>query len=261
LLYLRDAGTQTGTWVNGASLASAHSLCDGDRVRLGQTELVFRSRMLARASGPSTVMIALPRLELRSGPSMGLSFLLTAEQCTIGSGTEADLQVFDPSVAALHARVRLYQNAHYLSDAGSPSGTFARGVRLPPGQELALGDGEQFQLGAVILAYTRAPTKDRVAAFRPLAKLSVMSGAGSGHSATFGERARVGSAPDAELQVPGAAGYELELVAHHGGFFARDLSGGRTFKSGSPLGRDWAPLKGGELLLISTGSMLRFEEP
>jgi hypothetical protein len=48
---------------------------------------------------------------------------------------------------------------------------------------------------------------------------------------------------------------------HQGGYFVRDLTGGRTFKSGSPLGPEWAPLKDGEILLASSGAMLRFEEP
>jgi len=260
-LYLRDAGTQTGTWVNGVSLGGAHALRDGDRVLVGRTELVFRSSAIGRATVALDAVIALPRLELRSGPSMGLSFLLTAEQCSIGSGAEADLQIFDPSVAALHARVRLYQGAHYLADQGSPSGSYARGARLPPGEELALVDGEQFQVGGVGIVYTRAPTRDRVAAFRPMAKLSISAGAGVGQSVSFAERARVGGAADAELRTPGGAGYELEVVLHQGRYFARDLSGGRTFKSGSPLATGWTPLTGGELLLLSTGAMLRFEEP
>jgi len=260
-LYLRDAGSQTGTWVNGVPLATAHPLRDGDRVVVGRTELVFRSSVLAKGTAVLDAVIALPRLELRSGPSMGLSFVLAAEPCTIGSGAGAELQIFEPSVAAAHARVRVYQGVHYLCDLGSPSGTFARGTRLPPGQELPLVDGELFQVGAVSVAYTRAPTRDRVAAFRPMARLSVTSGAGAGQSASFAERARVGSAADVDLRVAGATPYELELIVHQGAYFARDLSGGRTFKSGSPLGPDWATLKGGELLLISTGSLLRFEEP
>ena len=259
-LYLRDAGTQTGTWVNGVPLAGAHALRDGDRVLVGRTELVFRSSALTQAPVPSDVVIALPRLELRSGPSMGLSFVLSADVCTIGSGHDAELQVFDPSVAPRHARVRLAQGVHYLSDLGSPSGSYARNVRLAPGQELPLADGEVFQVGAVAIAYTRAPTKDRLAAFRPMAKLSVASGAGLGRAASFAERVRVGSAADAELRLPGATNYELELVEHQGGYFARDLSGGRTFKSGAPLGPEWVPLKGGEMLLISSGALLRFEE-
>ncbi len=259
-LYLRDAGTQTGTWVNAVPLAGAHALHDGDRVLCGRTELVFRSSVLGKQTGPSNPLIALPRLELRSGPSMGLSFLLSGESCNIGSGPDADLQVFEPSVAIAHARVRLAQGLHYLADLGSPSGSYARGVRLAPGQELVLGDGEVFQVGAVAIAYTRAPTTDRLAAFRPTARLSVTSGAGVGQAAAFVERARVGSAAEAELCLPGAAAWELELLLHQGCWFARDLSGGRTFKSGAPLDGAWAPLKGGELLLISSGALLRFEE-
>jgi len=191
---------------------------------------------------------------------MGLSFVLSSEGCNIGSGPAANLQVFEPSVAALHARIRLAQGLHYLADLGSPSGTYARGQRLPPNQELVLGDGEVFQVGAVAVAYTRAPTMDRLAAFRPTARLTVASGVGVGQSATFVERVRVGSAPEAELRVAGAAAWEVELTAHQGKYFARDLSGGRTFKSGTPLAPDWAPINAGELLLISTGAMLRFED-
>jgi hypothetical protein len=89
----------------------------------------------------------------------------------------------------------------------------------------------------------------------------VMSGAGAGQSAAFAERALIGGAPNAELRLPGTPPHELEIVRHQGAFFARDLSGGRTFKSGSPLGTEWAPLRGGEMLLVSSGALLRFEEP
>jgi pSer/pThr/pTyr-binding forkhead associated (FHA) protein len=260
-LYLRDAGTMAGTWVNGSLLAGAHALHDGDRITVGRTELVFRSRVLAKLSGPSEPVIAVPRLELRSGPSLGLSFVLAAEQCSIGSGPNVELQIFESSVAPLHARVRAVQGVHYLSDTGSLSGTYLRGARLPPGQEVALGEGELFQVGAIAIAYTRAPTADRLAAFRPMARLSVVSGAGAGQSATFSERALVGAAPNAELTLPGSTLHELEIIKHQNAFFARDLSGGRTFKSGAPLGVEWAPLRGGEMLLVSSGALLRFEEP
>jgi NADPH-dependent 2,4-dienoyl-CoA reductase/sulfur reductase-like enzyme/pSer/pThr/pTyr-binding forkhead associated (FHA) protein len=261
-LYLRDAGTQTGTWVNGVPLAGAHPLRDGDRVVMGRTELVFRSSALAASAGTTALpVMTLPRLELRSGPSMGLAFVLATETCSIGSGPSAELQVFEPSVAPLHARVRAYQGAHYVSDLGSASGTYLRGGRLPPGQEVPLNEGEVFQVGAITIAYTRAPTADRLAAFRPMAKLSVVSGAGAGQSASFAERALVGAAPTAELVLPGLTPNELEIVRHQGAFFARDLSGGRTFKSGAPLGNEWAPLRGGEMLLVSSGALLRFEEP
>ena len=88
-----------------------------------------------------------------------------------------------------------------------------------------------------------------------------MSGGGAGQSATFSERALVGAAPHAELKLPGSTLHELEIVKHQTAFFARDLSGGRTFKSGVPLAAEWAPLRGGEMLLVSSGALLRFEEP
>jgi NADPH-dependent 2,4-dienoyl-CoA reductase/sulfur reductase-like enzyme/pSer/pThr/pTyr-binding forkhead associated (FHA) protein len=260
-LYLRDAGSQTGTWVNDVPLAGAHPLRDGDRVRLGRTELTFRSLSLTQQAAAAAPLIAVPRLELRSGPSSGLSFVLSGESALIGSGAQVDLQISEPSVAPLHALVRLAQGLHYLSDQGSPSGTYLRGGRLHQGQEVVLSDGELFQLGAVVVAYTRAPTADRLAAFRPMARLAVVSGAGAGQSATFAERALVGAAPDAQLRPPGAASAELEVLLHQGNFFARDRSGGRTFKSGAPLTEQWAPLRGGELLLLSSGALLCFEEP
>jgi pSer/pThr/pTyr-binding forkhead associated (FHA) protein len=260
-LYLRDAGSQTGTWVNGVPLAGAHLLSDGDRVVVGRTELTFRSAAPGKKTSAIEAVIALPRLELRSGPSLGLSFVLSGDVCTLGSGHGVSLQVFEPSVAPLHAQVRAVQGHHYLSDAGSPSGTYARGVRLAPGQEMPLGEGEVFQIGAVAVAYTRAPTRDRVAAFRPLARLSIASGAGTGQSAAFDDKLLVGSAPGAGLPLPGAEPHELELLLHQTAYFVRDLTGGRTFKSGSPLGPEWAPLRSGEILLASTGAMLRFEEP
>jgi pSer/pThr/pTyr-binding forkhead associated (FHA) protein len=259
-LYLRDAGTQNGTWVNGVPLAGAHALHDGDRIVIGQSELIFRSSVLGKSETSLLPVIAVPRLELRSGPSLGLCFVLSGESCSIGSGPAAQLQVFEPSVAPLHARVRNAHGLHYLSDLGSPSGSYARGARLPPGQELVLGEGEVFQVGAVAVAYTRAPTADRLAAFRPMARLIVVSGAGAGQSAAFAERALVGGAPGLELRLPGLGPHELELIQHQGSFFARDLSGGRTFKSGVPLGHEWVPLRGGEMLLVSSGALLRFED-
>lgn len=259
-LYLRDAGTQTGTWVNGRLLAGAHALQDGDRIVVGRSELVFRCSTLGKTQAPSEALIATPRLELRSGPSLGLCFVLSSDNCVIGSGAEADLRIFEPSVAGQHARVRHAQGLHYLSDLGGVSGSYARGARLPFGQELVLGEGEVFQVGAVAIAYTRAPTADRLAAFRPTARLGVVSGAGTGLSASFVERARVGSAEGCELRLPGIGPYELELLSHQGAYFVRDLSAGRTFKSGAPLGGDWSPLRAGEMLLVSNGALLRFED-
>ncbi len=258
-MFLRDSGTRTGTWVNGVLLSEAHRLRDGDQIKVGQSELTFRASSLGSVPALPRPLISPPRLELRTGPGLGLSFVLPAGSRTLGSGPEADFQVFDPSIAPLHLRLRGEQDLHYLSDLGGPSGTYLRGAWLPPGQEVVLAEGEFIQLGAVVLVFTRQATLDRLAQLRPSARLSVTSGPHAGRSISFEERALVGSDAQATLGLPGALAYELEVVRHAGGYFVRDLSGGRTFRSGVPLGPEYAPLNHGELLLASGGALLHFE--
>ena len=77
---------------------------------------------------------------------------------------------------------------------------------------------------------------------------------------TFTERALVGSDPSATLCVSGLRAAHLELAAHNGRFWARDLSGGQSFRSGTPLGGEFAELEHGTLLLLGGATMVRFEE-
>jgi predicted component of type VI protein secretion system len=51
----------------------------------------------------------------------------------------------------------------------------------------------------------------------------------------------------------------VEIAANDKSFWARDRSGGATFRSGSPLGPEFVELTHGDLLLLGT-TMLRFEE-
>jgi pSer/pThr/pTyr-binding forkhead associated (FHA) protein len=264
-LFLRDAGSFGGTWVNGAPLSNAHELRHGDRISIGRSQLLFAwplqaPQAAAELGAPASPASALPRLELRSGSAHGLCFVLTGEVQTLGSAAEASIRLVDASVAPQHARLRTEHDLHYLSDLGSPAGTYARGIRLVPGQEIVLSEGELFQLGALVLLYTRAPLGDRLSALRAGARIVITSGPASGNAAALGPRAVIGAASDAHIRLPASSPHELEIIRHGPSHFVRDLSGGRTFKSGQPLGRDWAPLADGELLLASNGALLRFEE-
>jgi hypothetical protein len=70
----------------------------------------------------------------------------------------------------------------------------------------------------------------------------------------------VGSGAGSNFVLPALAAQHLEIVEHGPGFWARDLSGGMSFRSGSPLGADFVALAHGDLLLLGAGTMLRFEE-
>lgn len=260
-LYLRDLGSSTGTWVNGQCLFGPRALWDGDRIRIGKMKLVFRSNALQRRAVevlPQTV--GGPRLEVRSGGSLGLSFALGAHALVLGGAPDCGIRLTDPSVSPHHAEFRAAGAGHAAADLGSFSGSFARGVRLAPGQVVPLSEGDWLRFGAVDVIYTSAPRPDAMAGLRPSARVSVTSGSDAGKTARVGERLLIGSDPRSGLVLPSVAPQQLELAAHGGKFWVRDLSGGRAFRAGSPIGPEFSEIQHGDLLLLSGTVMLHFEE-
>src|SRR5213075_2443387 len=63
---LKDCGSANGTYLNGVRVERDHPLRGGDRIRLGDTELVFETsehntdRFLAVAETPANTTIAIP---------------------------------------------------------------------------------------------------------------------------------------------------------------------------------------------------------
>jgi pSer/pThr/pTyr-binding forkhead associated (FHA) protein len=261
-LYLRDLGSSSGTWVNGQCLFGPHALRDGDRIRVGQLELLFRSTALPRESLPETAQKSLagPRLEVRSGGALGLSFALGAQPVLLGSSPECSIRFTDPSVSPHHAELRSAGATHLLCDLGSYGGSYVRGGRLPPQQPVALSEGDWLRFGAVDVLYTSAARADALASLRPSARVLVTSGSDSGKSASVGERLLVGSEPSSGLVLTSVTGPQLELCTHNGRFWVRDLSGGRAFRAGSPISAEFSEIQNGDLILISGTVMLHFEE-
>lgn len=259
-LYLRDAGSRTGTYVNGRLLVGSHRLADGDRVGVGRTELTFRSAALAaRAAVESPAVSNDVQLRVRSGRSVGLCFALRGEGQLIGSAPGAAIELRDLSVAHAHARIRRAGNDVLVSDLGSGRGTLVGGVEVPPGVEVPLPEGGWLRVGAVDLSLERGAVLS-AAVLRPRARLRVDAGPGSGSSLGITDGALVGSGPEATFVLPGLAPAHLEVSLGQGGYLARDRSGGASFKSGAPLPATYVPLAHGELLLLGGGTMLRFEE-
>lgn len=259
-LYLRDAGSRTGTWANGRALTTAHALADGDLLRIGPAELWFRSPALARKMPAESSALA-PELclEVRSGQSVGLSFALRGESSLVGSLAGAGVELRDLSVAPQHARVRKSGGQHFVSDLGSGYGTFLNGAPLPPLQEFVFPEGAWLRLGAVDLVLVRGAVLT-AALLRPRARLSVDSGPGAGMSLGVVDGALVGSGPQATLVIPGLAPLHLELALRGRSYFVRDRSGGGSFRRGTPLGPEFVELGHGDALLLQGSTMLRFEE-
>jgi NADPH-dependent 2,4-dienoyl-CoA reductase/sulfur reductase-like enzyme/pSer/pThr/pTyr-binding forkhead associated (FHA) protein len=261
-LYLRDLGSSSGTWVNGQCLFGPHALRDGDQIRIGQLELLFRSSALPRISVAEMPQKSLggPRLEVRSGGALGLSFALGPQPVLVGSSPECSIRFTDPSISPRHAELRPQGASHALLDLGSYGGTYVRGARLAPQQAVALNEGDWLRFGAVDVLYTSAARADALASLRPSARVVVTSGSDSGKSANVGDRLLVGSDPGSGLLLTSVTGPQLELATHNGRFWVRDLSGGRAFRAGSAISKEFSEIQNGDLILIGGSLMLRFEE-
>ena len=260
-LYIRDLGSSSGTWVNGQCLFGPHSLRDGDNIRVGQLEFLFRSSALPRVTPVIQQMsVAGPRLEVRSGASLGLSFALGANPVALGSAPECGIRLTDPSVSLRHAELRSSGNMHTLTDLASYGGSFVRGARLMQNQPVTLSEGDWLRFGAVDVLYSSSARADVLASLRPSARITVTSGSDAGKHAQVGERLLIGSDAGFGLALSSVTGPQLELCVHAGKFWVRDLSGGRAFRAGAPLAHEFSEIQHGDLLLLAGTVMLRFEE-
>lgn len=259
-LYLRDAGSRTGTYLNGRLLVSSSALFDGDTLRVGPADFVLRAPALRRAepreAEPTTSELV---LEVRSGRSMGLGFALRGAGMLLGSAPGSSIELTDQGVAPQHARLRTQGEQVLLSDLGSGLPTLVSGSPVAPGSEVPLAPGIWLRVGSVDLMLTRGSVL-AASALRPRARLRVDAGPGSGGSLGVTDRALVGSGGQATLVIPGLAPVHLEIRLEGQSYFALDHSGGASFKSGTPLGRTPVELTHGDGLLLGGATMLRFEE-
>jgi NADPH-dependent 2,4-dienoyl-CoA reductase/sulfur reductase-like enzyme len=258
--FLRDLGSQLGTWVNGEALTEVRRLADGDNLQIAGESLIFRSATLRQRSASHTQVVAAPRLFVRSGAKLGLAVRLLEAGTLIGSDPQAALCLNDAGVFLRHALVRAHAGNFFVEPAVAGAPLWVRDQPLGFGAPQPLREGDWLRVGSVDLVYSQAPTAEASHALAPGARLSVDSGPAGGQSQLVGERALVGSGPNATWSLPGLAPLQLEVVRHGRGFFVRDLSGGRSMRAGRPLAAEWSPAEHGDLFLLGGALLLRFEE-
>lgn len=78
----------------------------------------------------------------------GRAYLRTGPSITIGSASCSIDLGGDPSPSSAHAEIIIEADLAKLRDLGSPTGTF---VRIPPGGELELHDGDALRIGREVL--------------------------------------------------------------------------------------------------------------
>ena len=92
------------------------------------------------------------RLSVTISNGMTVEVRVGQKEIKIGRGHEADLQLPDPSVSRLHAKVFRVGRQYFLADLRSRNGTHADGKRIT---QLALEDGRMFQVGPFRIHFHR----------------------------------------------------------------------------------------------------------
>ena len=167
-VYLRDLGSGSGTWINNAAVTAPKSLRDGDKIRIGSTELFIRvaqfnadgSRMSVEAASlqKSQQGEAKPHLEVRNGRALGLSFELVADMITIGRDPASLIRLDDESIDWRHAWIRKNGSGWDIADAESHGITKKNGVVLSPNQWVPMQPGDTIEIGEVAMLYEVRPS-------------------------------------------------------------------------------------------------------
>lgn len=167
-VYLRDLGSGSGTWINNAPVTTPKSLRDGDRIRVGSTELTIRvaqfnadgSRMSIEAASlqKSQMGEAKPHLEVRNGRALGLSFELVLDMITIGRDPASIIRLDDESIDWRHAWIRKNGAGWDIADAESHGVTKRNGIVLTPNQWVPMQAGDTIEIGEVAMLYEVRPS-------------------------------------------------------------------------------------------------------
>ena len=86
------------------------------------------------------------RVVMRTGPNVGMAYMLDKPEMTIGRDLTNEIVINDPEVSRRHARVILQGQNYILEDLGSTNGTAVNGQRLAgpyllqPGEVIIFGE-------------------------------------------------------------------------------------------------------------------------
>jgi pSer/pThr/pTyr-binding forkhead associated (FHA) protein len=97
-------------------------------------------------------MAAQYQFVMRSGPTVGKTYPLDAQEVSIGRDAVNVISINDAEVSRRHARMELRGSAYVIQDLGSTNGTFVNSTRITGMQVLNPGDTVSFGEG-IVLAY------------------------------------------------------------------------------------------------------------
>ena len=175
---LADAGSRNGTFLNDVQVLAPTPLSDDDRIRVGDTQIVFTAGarpvaplaqtpaapvdLPASPVGPavSGLFVTTDALEVPPPPTPrvfgvleggGRRFELLGSVISIGRDPSADISLKDPAVSGTHAQIVELDGRQYVRDLGSRNGTYAN--RRLVSEPHLLEDGDVIHVGDTDLTF------------------------------------------------------------------------------------------------------------
>lgn len=150
LVLVRDLGSSNGTFVNEDLLAESQPLRDGDRVRIGGTNLDFHQPQAMAPEIDGRTLLWETKEPLWLVRADGQRFALT-HSLRLGRDPDNELVLDDQSASHFHARIDLSAGRVTVTDLGSSNGTWVNGQRI--GAPHTLQHGDRLQMGDTLFSF------------------------------------------------------------------------------------------------------------
>lgn len=149
-VWITDLDSLGGTFVNGHRMVGRYLLRHGDRLRVGQTDMVWDQ---AGGPMPGPMPQGMATIHYAGG-----TLPVSADGVIIGRDPSCDLVLDDPEASRQHARISLSGGQWQIQDLRSRNGTFVEDRRVP---SYSLRGGERIRIGQTELTFHRPPATHR----------------------------------------------------------------------------------------------------
>jgi pSer/pThr/pTyr-binding forkhead associated (FHA) protein len=136
-IWVRDLGSQNGTYVNGSRIAEPQPLNGGDVIELGRYRVMIEGVDQAKDDTPVLTL---------TGPEGKHRFAMVGDEIIIGRAPSCDIAIGHKSISRRHLRISLEAGTFLAEDLGSQNGTGLHGKRIngptafQPGDQLQMSD-------------------------------------------------------------------------------------------------------------------------